>query len=189
MSEAEQRAIADLLRGEVKGLEVLVQLYQVRAVRAAYAILGDRHAAEDVVADAFVKVYERIEQYDRRRPFAPWFYRIVVNDALKIARKSSRSVAFDEELLGDLADNAPGPEEAALLREMRDLILSAIYSLPPQQRATLVLRYYLDMEEAAIAQTLGCPVGTVKWRLYSARQKLRINLLPTLGPTPVDNGA
>ena len=189
MSEPEQTAITDLLKGEVRGLEALVQIYQVRAVRAAYAILGNRHAAEDVVADAFVKVYEHIEQYDRRRPFAPWFYRIVVNDALKAARKASRSAPFDEELSEDLADSAPGPEDNALLSEMRYMVLSAIYSLPPQQRAALVLRYYLDMDEAAMAQTLGCPVGTVKWRLYSARQKLRHNLLPTLGPTLADNEA
>lgn len=187
MSEAEQRAIADLLRGEVSGLETLVQTYQVRAVRAAYAILGNRHTAEDVVADAFVKVYERIGQYDRRRPFAPWFYRIVVNDAIKAARKSERSVTIDEEWAEDLTDSASGPEDDALLNEMRYLVLSAIYTLPPQQRAVLVLRYYLNMEEAEIAHTLGCPVGTVKWRLYSAKQKLRHNLLPTLGPTLAEN--
>ncbi len=63
-------------------------MHQVRAPRAAYALLGDRQRAEDVVADTFLLVYERIGQFDIRHPFAPWFYRIVTNGALKALCKS-----------------------------------------------------------------------------------------------------
>jgi len=180
LDEPERAAISALREGDIRGLETLVSLYQLRALRTAYGILGDRHAAEDVVADAFIAVYEHIGQFDDKRPFAPWFYRIVVNGALKAARPARRTspmADLDADWLEEQADASPGPEEQAALRELRFLLLGAIYALPPRQRAALVLRYYLDMDEAAIAATLKCPVGTVKWRLHAAKKQLRQSLM------------
>jgi RNA polymerase sigma-70 factor (ECF subfamily) len=181
LSDTEQCAINALRNGDIKGLETLVRLYQLRAIRAAYGITGDRHAAEDVVADAFLAVYDRISTFDLQRPFAPWFYRIVVNGALKAVRGNRRT----ETTPGDYAtwlytqpDSGPGPEASAEYNELRILLLDAIYELPPNQRAALVLRFYLDMDEASIAETLSCPLGTVKWRLHAAKQKLRESLVP-----------
>jgi RNA polymerase sigma factor (sigma-70 family) len=74
---------------------------------------------------------------------------------------------------------SPGPDEQVFAEEQRQFLLALIYELPPEQRAALVLKYYLDMDEAAIAQTLRCPKGTVKWRLYAARERLRRSLAPT----------
>src|SRR5437763_12870512 len=104
----EQEAISALQRGDIKGLETLVGLYQLRGVRTAYAITGDRQVAEDVVADAFLSVYDHIEQFDERRPFAPWFYRIVANGALKAVRKSKRISQTEEEgpELGERVDTS-----------------------------------------------------------------------------------
>jgi RNA polymerase sigma factor (sigma-70 family) len=78
----DQIAISRLKQGDLNGLETLVSRYQARAVHAAYLIVHDRPLAEDVVQMAFVKVAERIHQFDEQRPFSPWFFRIVVNDAL-----------------------------------------------------------------------------------------------------------
>ena len=181
MSDTEQCAISALKHGEIKGLETLVRLYQLRAMRAAYGIIGDRHAAEDVVADAFIAVYDRISTFDPQRPFAPWFYRIVVNGALMALRTNKRIETASDDYaawLYDQHDSAPGPEASAEYNELRILLLDAIYELPPNQRAALVLRYYLDMDEASIAETLRCPLGTVKWRLHAAKQKLRESLVP-----------
>lgn len=188
MSETEQTAIANLLKGEVRGLETLVRIYQLRSIRAAYVILGDRQAAEDVVADAFIRVYERIAQYDPLKSFAPWFYRIVVNEAFKVARKANRSDSLDEDptFLDSLLDKAAGPEDEVLLTEMRYLMLSAIYTLPAKQRAALMMRYYLDMQEKEIATALGWPLGTVKWRLHAAKKKLRESLVPRFGRSALD---
>ena len=91
-------AISRLKQGDLNGLETLVSRYQVRAVRAAYLILYDRSLAEDVVQTAFVKAAQRIHQFDDGRPFGPWFSRIVVNDALKLATKQERSISLDEHL-------------------------------------------------------------------------------------------
>lgn len=172
----EQRAIDQLKQGDIKGLETLVQLHQLRALRTAYVITKSREMAEDVVADAFLTVYDHIGQFDSNRPFRPWFYRIVVNGATKALRKASRrgaEIGVVQEVLERQPDTEPGPDEKVLLKERQGILNIAIQSLPPKQRATLVLRYYLQMEESEIAQAFGCPLGTVKWRLYSARMKLR----------------
>ena len=71
MNDPETDAIAVLKTGDIGGLEALVRLYQVRALRTAYTITGDQHAAEDVVADAFLAVHDHIDQFDARQPFAP----------------------------------------------------------------------------------------------------------------------
>ncbi|HYP40023.1 MAG TPA: RNA polymerase sigma factor [Chloroflexia bacterium] len=189
LSSDETRAIVLLRQGDIAGLEALVRLHQVRALRAAYAITGDRHAAEDVVADSFLTVYDRIHQLDERRPFTPWFYRIVVNAALKSQRRAANTAFTDDDMewLDQQADQSPGPEEKAAMREMRHLLLAAIYTLPPKQRAALVLRYYLDMDEATIAATLRCPLGTIKWRLHSARRHLRRSLTPIIHELAYNN--
>lgn len=94
----DQIAVSCLKQGNLNGLETLVRRYQAQAVHAAYMIVYDRPLAEDVVQAAFVKVAKRIHQFDDERPFAPWFFRIVVNDAIKLAGKQKRDVSLEEQL-------------------------------------------------------------------------------------------
>lgn len=175
MSE-EQKAIDQLKHGDIQGLATLVELHQLTALRTAYAITKSREMAEDMVADAFLAVYDHIEQFKPDRFFKPWFYRIVVNGATKAVRSANRrgpAGGISQEILEQQPDIKPGPEESVLLTELFDTISSAIGTLPVKQRTILILRYYLEMGEPDIAQALGCPLGTVKWRLHSARRKLR----------------
>ena len=86
----EQEAIRRLKSGDIGGLEVLVTLYQVRAVRTAFLITRDAAQAEDAVQEAFLQIYRSIRHFDQNRPFAAWFMRSVINAALKIAQKSAR---------------------------------------------------------------------------------------------------
>jgi RNA polymerase sigma-70 factor (ECF subfamily) len=175
MKEAE--AIARLRRGDIGGLEGLVKLYQVKAVRAAYLVTRDLGSAEDIVQSAFLRVYERIGQYDSGRPFAPWFLRSVVNDAIKVSTRG-RHVSLDEllplegPLLKSYAEQVDLSSLAAEA-ETSDAIWEALGKLPPQQRAVLVLRYYLDLGEAEMSARLEVPAGTVKSRLHAARKHLR----------------
>src|SRR5437867_2966684 len=94
----ESEAIALLKKGDIGGLEHLVLGYQMRAVRAAYLTTRDLALAEDIVQSAFLRVWERIEQFDAQRPFGPWFMRIVVNDALKATVRRDRTLSLDEAL-------------------------------------------------------------------------------------------
>ncbi len=177
----EKLAIAQLKRGDPDGLEVLVFLYQLQAVRVACLIAGDRALAEDIVQNAFIRAGERIGQFDVNRPFGPWFLRSVVNDAIKAANRQKRLVPFDtidSESTFDLADPAPFPEELIEIKETHEAVWRAVRRLPANQRAAIVLRYYLGMSEDEMTKELHGPTGTIKWWLHAARQRLRKLLYP-----------
>jgi RNA polymerase sigma-70 factor (ECF subfamily) len=189
----EQEAIARLKRGDIAGLETLVRQYQVQAVRTAYLITRDRALAEDIVQAAFLRAYERIDQFDAGRPFGPWFLRSVTNDAVKSVTRGKPQISLEtgageEEasLASFLVDPNPGPNETAETVETRQMVWAALGRLPPAQRAAIVLRYYLGMSEAEMVEQLNCPSGTVKWRLHAARQRLRRLLRPLW---PADSGS
>lgn len=176
----DQIAISRLKQGDLNGLDTLVSRYQAQAVHAAYMIVYDRPLAEDVVQTAFIKVAERIEQFDDKRPFAPWFFRIVVNDALKLAKKRKRNVSLEEQMDRPTAQLArwfadPGlqPEQWMEQKETRQIILKAINSLPPGQRAVIVMRYFLDMSMSDMSAEMKRPLSTIKWWLRDARKRLR----------------
>jgi len=184
----DQNAISRLKQGDLNGLESLVNRYQAQAVHAAYMIIFERGLAEDVVQTAFVKAAERIHQFDENRPFAPWFFRIVLNDALKLAKKQKQSVSLEERLdesTTQLAEQLqePGlrPEQLVEQKEARQIILKAIQSLPPEQRAVIVMQYYLGMSEKDMSTKMERPLSTIKWWLRDARKRLRSLVEPPLG--------
>ncbi len=176
MQTEERRAIERLKDGDIGGLEVLVRRYQIRAVRAAYLVVRDRALAEDVVQGAFVRAYERIGRFDLERPFAPWFLKIVVNDAVRVASRRERTSSLEDGVAGtlliQLADPSPGPDALTEREERRRKVWEALERLPPVQRAAVVQRYYLGMSEAEMAEDAASPPGTIKWRLHAARKSL-----------------
>jgi RNA polymerase sigma-70 factor (ECF subfamily) len=183
MNEAD--AIAQMKSGNIAGLKALIQIYQVRAVQAAALITQDRAAAEDVVQNAFLRSYERIEQFDTSRPFHPWFLRMVINDALKVAGRQRRHVSLDAEedgtyqkLIDKLNATTDEPEDIVQRNELREAITEALRKLSPRQRAVIVQRYYLGLSEREMSDELDCAPGTVKWNLNSARERLRALLMP-----------
>ncbi|HLO28682.1 MAG TPA: sigma-70 family RNA polymerase sigma factor [Anaerolineales bacterium] len=173
-------AVSRIKQGDLSALEGLVERYQVQAVHAAYAIIYDRTLAEDVAQTAFVKALERIHQFDEERPFAPWFFRIVVNDAVKAARKQKTVLPLDEEPDGKTArlaewliDPKLRPEQVLEQKQIRENILEAIQRLSPEQRAVVVMRYFLDISEADMVIKMDRPLSTIKWWLRDARNRLR----------------
>ncbi|HEX3050957.1 MAG TPA: RNA polymerase sigma factor [Aggregatilineaceae bacterium] len=176
----DQQAVARLQRGDIKGLDALMVRYQVKALRTAYLITQDATLAEDVVQDAFVNVYRSIDSFDDQRPFTPWFMRIVVNGAIRTARKGQQLLPLDEDLdLDYLIDPAPGPDDGVESAEVEAAIWAALGALPAERRAVIVLKYYLEMNESEIADQLKIPVGTVKSRLHTAKRQLRTMLQET----------
>jgi RNA polymerase sigma-70 factor (ECF subfamily) len=176
----ERRAIERLKQGDIGGLEVLVRRYQARAVQAAYLICRDRALAEDVAQNAFVRAYEGIGRFDAKRPFGPWFMKVVLNDAVKTAarREQTLTLAEADASASWLMDPERGPEELAEEAEVRRRVWEAIKKLSPAQRAVIVQRYYLGMSEAEMAQSRGSPPGTIGWRLHAARKALSRKLHP-----------
>jgi RNA polymerase sigma-70 factor (ECF subfamily) len=178
-----RKAIARLKKGDISALEVLVRRFKVEAVHAAYLIIGDRQIAEDVVQNAFIKVAERVHQFEDGRPFRPWFLRIVTNDALKAVTRARRHLPLDG---GDdfdvpeawLQDLNPGPEEMLDTSENRQRVWRALQQLTPNQRTAIIMRYFLDMKNKEVARELDRSLPSVKWAVHSAKESLKALLQP-----------
>jgi RNA polymerase sigma-70 factor (ECF subfamily) len=183
----ELAAVEQLKQGDIAGLEILVQLHQIRALRAVFLITQDYALAEDIVQSSFVRAFERIHQLDPDRPFGPWFLRSVVNDALKASALGARLFSLDRlagtfdgwrsgTVLDGRLDHAI--EQSVEAAETRAEIRAALAKLTVQQRTAVVARYYLQLNEAETAEIMGCARGTVKWYLHHARRQLKTLLHP-----------
>jgi len=175
----ESQAILRLKQGDWTGLETLVQNHQTPALHAAFLILQDRAAAEDVVQEAFLNAARKIAQFDAGRPFRPWFLRSVINAALKAAKQQSRLVSLNGDepderpgLAARLADPRAGPDESLEAAETRRAVRSALDLLTPKQRAAIVMRYYLEMPAEEMVHATGASLAAVKWSLHAARRRL-----------------
>src|SRR5438874_6272023 len=141
--------------GSAPDLEALFREHWPRAYRAAYLVVHDAAAAEDVAQEAFLAALRALDRFDRQRPFGPWLHRIVVNRAIDWAR--ARRLRGEVEL-GDYLPAPPEPDlDGSALRRIADL--------PPEQRAVVVLRHVLEYTPGEIAELLGLPRGTVNARL------------------------
>lgn len=173
----ETQAIQRLKQGDISGLEFLVARHQVKAVRTAWLITRDPGLAEDIVQDAFLKAFRAIRGFDATRPFEPWFMRSVVNAAVKAMQRSAKQVEVgdesDEALLAELAARVESVESQVESIEVQNQIWDAMQKLSPRQRAVIVQRYFLEMSEKEMAEEAGSAVGTVKWMLNAARERLR----------------
>ncbi len=181
----EGEAIAQLKSGNIAALQTLVELYQVQAVQIAVLITQDRAVAEDIVQSSFIRCYERIAQFDATRPFRPWFFRIVTNDALKAVMRQKRQVPLEgrndeayQQLVAYLDATMAEPEDIVQRNEIREAIQKAFTRLSPQQKEAILLRYYLGFNEREISTQMGITPGSVKRHLYAARERLRSLLLP-----------
>jgi RNA polymerase sigma-70 factor (ECF subfamily) len=173
----EKQAIQRLKNGDIRGLEFLVECHQVKAVRTAYLITRDLGLAEDIVQDSFIQAYRGIRGFDATRPFEPWFMRSVVNASVKMMQRSVRQIQIgdegDESVLAELAMRAESVESQVESIEFQNQIWDAMQRLSPRQRAVIVQRYFLEMSEKEMAEEAGSAVGTVKWMLNAARERLR----------------
>jgi RNA polymerase sigma-70 factor, ECF subfamily len=176
------QAIRRLKNGDIGGLEVLIASYQAKAVRTAYLVTRHEPMAEDVVQEAFIRFYERVGYFDETHPFEPYFLRSVVNRALNAVEKEHATTGFDEDLgtpaLQALLARAVSVEAQVEYAQLKTEIAGALENLSPRQRAAVVLRYYLEMSEKEMTETLKIAPGTVKWLLNAARGRLRTLLGP-----------
>jgi RNA polymerase sigma-70 factor, ECF subfamily len=176
----EWQAVAQLKDGDMDGLEMLVNQYYFQALRASFLIIQDIHQAEDIVQTSFLHASEKIEQLSSDR-FGPWFLKMVVNASIRAAKRQKRQVSLDDQedcrfLLEWLTDPHPSIEEIIETEEMRQKVWKALTLLPVRQRAAIVLKYYLQMSEKEVSHELRSPVSSIKWLLFSARNKLKASL-------------
>ena len=145
--------------GSASDLEALFRSHWPRAYRAAYLVVHDSGAAEDIAQEAFLAAVRALDTFDRRRPFGPWLHRIVVNRAIDWTRARS----LRREIGDDALETAESRPEIAVGMPVN--VTDALAALPPEQRAVIVMRYLLEYTPGEIARMLGLPRGTVNSRL------------------------
>jgi len=171
--------------GDVGAFEKLVRQYDRQLFRIANHITQNREDAEDVVQDAFLKAYEKLDQFQGNSKFYTWLVRIAVNESLMRLRKrrTGKMVSIDEDVQTDegsmprdLADWSPDPESLYGQSEMGEILKKVIQGLPQGFRVVFVLRDVEGLSTEETAETLGLSVPAVKSRLLRARLQLRERL-------------
>jgi len=158
-ARSERSLIAGALAGSEPDLEVLFHRHWPRAYRAAFLIVHDHAAAEDIAQEAFLAAVRTLERFDRRRRFGPWLSAIVANRAIDWVRARSARHETGQEP----AEPAAAPEQRT--RSYSEELLAALAALSPEHRVVVVLRYVLEYTPGEIAQALELPRGTVNSRL------------------------
>lgn len=161
----ERKLVREAQRGSQEAIADLYTGHWRRAHRAAYLVVHDAAAAEDIAQDAFLAAIDALDRFDRRRPFGPWLHRIVINRALDWARREAlrRKAAVGED--GAVAPLPPS-------KEIGGEMMVALAELSAEQRAVIVLRYLLEYTPGEVAQMLELPRGTVNSRLRRALDRL-----------------
>lgn len=154
-------------RGSASDLEALFRAHWPRAHRAAYLVVHDSALAEDIAQEAFLAAIRNLDRFDRRRPFGPWLHRIVVNRAIDASR--ARALRREVELPAERSEGTgPAPVDRTPL--------AALATLPPEQRAVVVMRHLLGYTPGEISRALDLPRGTVNSRLRRGLDAMRERL-------------
>jgi RNA polymerase sigma-70 factor (ECF subfamily) len=151
---------------------LLFQRYKSRVFRLAMFISRNSADAAEITQDVFIKVYSGLPQFRGEAAFDTWLYRIVSNACRDHARKSRRFLWLDSAFWSSRANQVVPPEHGLSLEQAREVVRSAIASLPEKFRIPVVLRYVEDLSYEEISKVLGCPSGTVAARLSRAHKML-----------------
>jgi RNA polymerase sigma-70 factor (ECF subfamily) len=164
------------LGGENDAFAGIVELYQDRIYSFALRLLKDAPAAEDAAQETFVKAFRALSSYNQSLPFSSWLFRIAHNACMDALRLRGRTVSMDVEDFPDLPDLGPGVADGVAAAIDSERIEALLASLPPLYSEALLLQYREDMGPAEIARVVGAPEGTIKARLFRAREMLKAKL-------------
>ena len=171
--------IAGAVKGREDGFEELVRRYQRPIVGYVFRMLGDYDSSLDVTQEVFIKVYNSLARYSSEYKFSTWLYRIAHNAAIDHMRRNSvnsqslETESEDGAYQLQLESSGPTPEQDHQRSEWRAEIDSVIKRLPGPYRELIVLSHSQDMSYDEIAEVTGLPLGTVKNRLFRAREMMR----------------
>jgi RNA polymerase sigma-70 factor (ECF subfamily) len=176
----EQTLVVRVQHGDRDAFDELARRYTRRAFAVAYRILRDTHDAEDLVQDAFIAALDGMRSFDAARPFAPWFFKIVVNRSLNAANARSTRERYVTVIHLWNNDAVAVDVDPAERSEIRTRFRTAIEALPRHQRLIVELSDIDGRSSAEIGEMLDLPRGTVRWHLHQARQSLRVTLATLL---------
>ncbi len=184
----DEELVARVQQGDKKAYDLLVIKYQHKIVQLVNRYLKDPSEAQDVAQEAFIKAYRAIGSFRGDSTFYTWLYRIAINTAKNyLVSRNRRSSQFEVDIQdAEATENAPQlqgidtPERLLMNDEIAKAIRSAIDNLPDEMRTAIMLREFEGMSYEEIAEAMDCPVGTVRSRIFRAREAIDNKLNPLL---------
>ena len=168
----DQALVEGCRNGDRAAFAALVVRYQQPIYNAAYRVLGNAEDAADIAQAVFLKVAERLQEYDPRFKFFSWLYRIAINESLNLLRRNGREEPLDEEMDIPGADSA-NPEWQLGEAQVSRRVQGALMRMRAEDRVMIALRHFSECSYREIAAILELDERTVKSRLYEARSRLR----------------
>ena len=189
-NSADTELVSRAQRGEKRAFDLLVMKYQRRVASVVSRYIRDPAEVMDVVQEAFIKAYRALPQFRGDSAFYTWLYRIAINTAKNfLVSQSRRPPDFDvdadvaEQLpAGELLKDRATPEAELMVQQLEEAVWSAIENLPDDLRTAITLREIDGMSYEEIATAMDCPIGTVRSRIFRARESIDAKLKPLLNP-------
>ena len=192
--EVDQQLVERAQRGDKKAFELLVVKYQRKLARLLSRFIRDASEVEDVTQEAFIKAYRALPSFRGDSAFYTWLYRIGINTAknylVALGRRAPTVTEIDNEEaedveVGEQLKDMNTPEQQMMTRQIAETVNSTLLELPEELRTAITLREIDGLSYEEIAQIMNCPIGTVRSRIFRAREAIATQLRPQLG-TPKD---
>jgi len=187
--EIDQQLVERAQRGDKRAFELLVEKYQRKLARLLSRLIRDPGEVEDVTQEAFIKAYRALPSFRGDSAFYTWLYRIGINTAknylVAMGRRAPTSTEVEAEEAeghegGELLRDINTPESLLLTKEIGNTVNAAIEALPEELRSAIQLRELEGMSYEEIAKLMDCPIGTVRSRIFRAREAIAERLQPLL---------
>ena len=188
--EVDRQLVERAQRGDKKAFELLVVKYQRKLARLLSRFIRDATEVEDVTQEAFIKAYRALPSFRGDSAFYTWLYRIGINTAknylVSLGRRAPTVTGVDSEEAegieeGDQLRDLNTPENQMMSRQLAETVNQALQELPEELRTAITLREIDGMSYEEIAQIMNCPIGTVRSRIFRAREAIAERLRPQLG--------
>jgi len=184
MEKIIKNRIKQVRKGDQSAFAEIVEIHKDKVFQIAFRMLGNRHEAEDIAQEAFLRAYVNIHTYDINKKFSTWLYRIATNLTIDRIRKKKPDFHLDAEVAGaegltlysKIASKEALPEEQIESLELQETIQEVILKLPEKYRSVIVLKYIEELSLKEISEILDLPIGTVKTRIHRGREALRLQL-------------
>jgi RNA polymerase sigma-70 factor, ECF subfamily len=177
-------------QGDQRAFGLLVEKYQRKLMRLLSRMVRDPHEIEDIAQEAFIKAYRALPQFRGDAAFYTWLYRIAVNTAKNYLSSRGRSMpTVSDQAMNDedepderlVAQDISTPETELLSKQVAIAVNQAVDALPEELRQAITLREIEGLSYEEIAETMACPIGTVRSRIFRAREAIAAKLRPILG--------
>jgi RNA polymerase sigma-70 factor (ECF subfamily) len=188
--EVDQQLVERAQRGDKKAFELLVAKYQRKVNRLLSRFIRDSAEIDDVSQEAFIKAYRALPSFRGESAFYTWLYRIAVNTAknylVAAGRRAPTSTQFDSEEAENFEEghqlrHMNTPEAELMSKQIASTVNQTMNELPEELRTAIVLREIDGMSYEDIAEAMNCPIGTVRSRIFRARETIAERIRPLLG--------